>query len=166
VAIHPPRPPQGPGDILRHSAALRERSPVLIERSCSLGRQHEALMDHWGSIARGPRADGAGPPCAPSISPALGPDRESPLFTMTIHNAGRAVLARGRSRDGEEWEQALLRLYQDSLSDDAPARRLVFATRRTRQSGGAANAVILEHRDEAGHAVSEPLFIHTDPPQF
>jgi hypothetical protein len=85
---------------------------------------------------------------------------------MTIHDAGRAVLAKGQSLDDETWEQALLRIYQATLWPHAPARRIVYANRRARQTGAATNAVTLGYRDDSGREVSEFLFILTDPPQF
>lgn len=89
------------------------------------------------------------------------------MFTMTVYAVGRAVVATGRSRDGEGWEDTLIRLHKDTLPADEPPRRVVYTTYHTAEIGSPTNMVMLGHRDSANDERTDPpLLIGTHPPQF
>jgi hypothetical protein len=89
------------------------------------------------------------------------------MFTMTIYAVGRTVIARGRSRAKEGWEDTLIRLHRDTLPPGEPPRRVICMTYHEGQTGSPTNMVILGHGPPAPHeSTDQPLLVHTAPPQF
>ena len=89
------------------------------------------------------------------------------MFTMTVYAVGRAVIATGNSRDGEDWENTLIRLHRGTLPADQPARRVFYMTYHAAQVGSPTNMVVLGYGCSGdGEMTDPPLLIRTDPPQF
>ena len=89
------------------------------------------------------------------------------MFTMTVYSVGRAVIATGRSRDGEDWETTLIRLYKNTLPAGGTPRRVIYMTYHAAEVGSPTNMVLLGHRDSvSGERTDPPLLIGTHPPQF
>jgi hypothetical protein len=89
------------------------------------------------------------------------------MYTMTVYAVGRTVIARGRSLQGECWEETLIRLHKDTLPDGEPPRRVIYMTYHAAQVGSPTNMVMLGHGDPVdGETSDPPMLIGTDPPQF
>jgi hypothetical protein len=86
--------------------------------------------------------------------------------SLRLFDAGMKPIAVGESRPGESLRDTLVRLYQATLTPDAPRRKVMFFATAEDRPSGSPTMVVTGYEQCPGIDVADPpIFFKTDKPR-